>query len=876
MLTQQLRRKFIDYFKSQNHTHVTSSAVIPHDDPTLLFTNAGMNQFKEVFLGASVRDYTRAVTCQKCIRAGGKHNDLENVGHTARHLTLFEMLGNFSFGDYFKEEAIRFAWHVSTVVFGFDPDRIWPTIYQDDEEAFQLWTNYVPASRITRFGKKDNFWAMGDTGPCGPCSELFYDRGPAYGNATSPANDTEGTRFLEFWNLVFMQYNCQPDGTLVPLPKPCVDTGAGLERIIALKMDVDSLFETDTLRSIIAQIEELSKISYDTADSERKPAFRVIADHLRSLSFAIADGAQPSNVERGYVLRKILRRAVRYGRMLGFDKPFLAQILPRLVATMGSDYPELVSAEKRIAEILTLEEESFLRTLQRGGNMLQQVVNQAHLHGNIISGDDAFKLKDTYGLPLEEIALIAKDNGLTIDEVRFEELSQEARERSKRQHKNVQHTSQVCNYAELSENYPKTRFTGYDTLSSDARILALWQDDQPVDTLEEGSTGSVLLDSTPFYATMGGQIGDKGVLLGNNSSFSVEECTAPQKGFTIHTGTMTQGMLSVGDTITATVETERRQAIAAHHTATHLLHWALQQVLGEHVRQAGSVVDAERLRFDFSHHKALTPEEIVKLEDAVNAQIRANTPVKWYEISYEEAQQQRDIKQFFGDKYDSTVRVVDIDFSKELCGGTHATHTGSLGYFAIAKEGSIAAGVRRIEAFVGLPAEALRRADAILIDQVADTLKTKPSLLLERVQKLQEEHKALTQEIKKLRQQQLMQQIENLIPKADKIGNITFLTAELNCDGEELRSCAEELMQRLSSAVVVLNNNTEGRCQVIVRVSDDLTAHINAGALAKLIATYLGGSGGGKPSQAQAGGKDSSQMPQALAAVKSQLTAVPV
>lgn len=876
MLTQQQRRKFIDYFKSRGHAHVSSSAVVPHDDPTLLFTNAGMNQFKEVFLGGTIRDYTRAVTCQKCIRAGGKHNDLENVGHTARHLTFFEMLGNFSFGDYFKKEAIRFAWELSTEVFGFEASRIWPTVFRDDDEAFELWTSYVPAERITRLGEKDNFWAMGDTGPCGPCSELFYDRGTAYGAATSPADDTAGTRFLEFWNLVFMQYNCEVDGTMVPLPKPCVDTGAGLERIVALKLDVESLFDTDLLLSLISAVEEISGISYDNVGGDKKAAFRVIADHMRSLSFAIADGAQPSNVERGYVLRKILRRAVRYGRMLGFDEPFLAKLLPRLVGAMGGDYPELTTASDRIAEILTLEEEAFLRTLQRGGNMLQQVMLRAESHDRKISGDDAFKLKDTYGLPIEEIALMAKDSNLTVEMSRFEALEAEARERSRRQQKGVQQQAGGSLYAAFAESMPPVRFHGYTEMATHATVTGLLVGDTFVDTIKEGMEGIVILDRTPFYAEMGGQVGDTGVITGSEDSaagkslFTVAECFSPYKGVIAHGGKVITGSISVGDSVIASTDAERRRAIANNHTATHLLHWALQHVVGPHVRQAGSVVDAERLRFDFSHHKALTDEEIATIEELVNGKIRANVAVAWYELPYEEAQRHQEIKQFFGDKYGATVRVVDIEFSKELCGGTHAARTGDIGYFVIAKEGSIAAGVRRIEAVTGVAAESLRHCDSKLLTSLAMALKVNPQQLPERIEKLLEENKVLGSEIKKMRHEQLTVMARELATVAEIVGGVKFVAAELPLDGEGLRQCADALMSQLGTGVAVVGTREGGRCQVIARVSDDIAAggRLKASDLAKAVGVLIEGSGGGKVTAAQAGGKAVDKLPEALEAVR--------
>ncbi|MFA6916464.1 MAG: alanine--tRNA ligase [Parachlamydiales bacterium] len=869
MLTQSIRRQFIEYFKSKGHAHVISSSVVPHEDPTLLFSNAGMNQFKEVFLGMSVRDYKRATTCQKCIRAGGKHNDLDNVGHTSRHLTFFEMLGNFSFGDYFKKEAMAFAWEVATKVFGFDEDKIWPTVFREDDEAFELWKQYVPVERITRMDEKDNFWAMGDTGPCGPCSELYYDRGPAFGKGTSPADDPDGERYIEFWNLVFMQYNRQPDGKLVPLPNPSIDTGAGLERVVSLKMNVNSIFLTDIFQGIIQKIEEISGKKYVHEDEKTAPAFRVIADHLRSLSFAIADGAQPSNVERGYVLRKILRRAVRYGRQLGIDEPFLGRVLPRLIELMGEDYPELRKAEKRISDILTGEEEAFLRTLQRGGNMLNQVIQRAQEHNRLINGEDAFKLKDTYGLPIEEILLFAKDNNFTVELRRYEELENEARERSRSQHKTAKQSVEQSVFAEFAAKEKETEFLGYENSTATAVVKALIKEGAFVKRLEKGEEGMVILDKTPFYAEMGGQVGDSGMITTSSGRFEVKDAQAPSKGITGHIGIVQDGLLQLGDTVEVSLDTSRRQQIANNHTATHLLHWALHKVLGEHVKQAGSVVDEGHLRFDFNHHKALTADEIEAIENLVNDKIRQNNPVKWYEIPYDQAQHRQDIKQFFGDKYGTTVRVVDIDYSKELCGGTHTSFTGNIGLFIIPKESSIAAGVRRIEAITGAAAMEYLRSHGQQIEQLAALAKVKPLQLQDRLNKLLDENKALSQELKKLRQGSLSQKINEMLSEVSNVNNIPLIAAELAISADELRQCADETMARLGSGVLVLGNKENERCQLLIRVSDDLVGKgVNAQAIIKEIAPIVGGSGGGKPNNAQAGGKDPSKLGEAFAAAK--------
>lgn len=869
MITQDIRRKFLKYFKDNGHSIISSSPVIPHDDPTLLFNNAGMNQFKDVFLGKSFRDYKRAATSQKCIRAGGKHNDLENVGHTSRHLTFFEMIGNFSFGDYFKKDAIRYAWEVSTEVFGLDPDRIWPTVFREDDEAFELWKKYVPEHRITRFDEKDNFWAMGDTGPCGPCSELLYDRGNAYGSAAKPLEDTSGERFLEFWNLVFMQYN-RTSEKLDLLPKPSIDTGAGLERIISLKMEVNTVFETDVLRSLIKQVEKTSHVAYDPNDVKRSPAFRVIADHLRCLAFAIADGSQPSNVDRGYVLRKILRRSVRYGKILGFEEPFLAKILPDLIHTMGSDYPELMKSQHRIAEILTSEEEAFMRTLKRGGNILSQIMDHAKKHGSQINGEDAFKLKDTYGLPLDEILLLAKDSELTVDVSRYNELEEEAKKRSRNAQKATKQEASESIFEEYLKKYGPTTFVGYTEKEVEATVKALVVNGSMAQEMQQGQEGLVILDRSPFYAEMGGQIGDKGTLSTKSTQFQVDDCISPYKGVIAHQGTVLHGSLRVGDTIKATIDAYRRQKIACNHTATHLLHWALHEVLGEHTKQAGSVVEPNRLRFDFSHHKGLTKDELRRIEDLVNDKIRENYAVKWYEIPYEEAQKESNIKQFFGEKYGSKVRVIDIDFSKELCGGTHIALLGDIGLFKIAKEGSIAAGVRRIEAVTGKEAELLLREQEDQLEQIAASLKVQPSKLTERVEKLLEENRNLANELKTYRKKELSNQVDQLGKKIETIHAIPTLIAEVNVPFEDLRSFADELLSKLSSCLMVLAVRNTEKCQFLIKVSDDLVGKgINAQEIVKAISPIVEGSGGGKPNNAQVGGKAPQKIKEAFEAIRS-------
>ena len=871
MLSQQIRREFLQYYKSQGHTIVPSSPVVPQDDPTLLFANAGMNQFKDVFLGRSKRPYTRATTTQKCIRVGGKHNDLENVGHTSRHCTFFEMLGNFSFGDYFKKEAIAYAWDVATHVFAFDPDKIWVSVYKDDDEAFEYWEKHMSPKHIVRFGEKENFWAMGDTGPCGPCSELLYDRGEKYGNAPNPYEDVSGERFLEFWNLVFMQFIRDANGKMEKLPKQSIDTGSGLERVVALRMGVDNVFSTDILRSLIAQVEELSHIKYDEKNTQLAPAFHVIADHIRSLSFAIADGAQPSNTDRGYVLRKILRRAVRYGRMLDLHRPFLAEVFPRLITTMGEDFPELKESEKRIQEILTIEEEAFIRTLQRGGELLNSVISNSR-GSKKIAGDDAFKLKDTYGFPIEEIELIAKDENLSIDLPRFEILEEEAREKSRKSRKVKAQQYDQNFFSDFTRTHKPCIFEGYQQTTQAAILIGIVINDHFVDQIQEGEEGMLLLDRTPFYAEMGGQVGDTGQIEKSGNLFQVEDCVSPFPGVIAHLGRLTKGVLRKGDHIQATIDQIRRQEIQNNHTATHLLHFALQKVLGPHIKQAGSLVDEKRLRFDFSHHKAMSPEELQEVENLVNEKIRENRPVEIYEVSYEEAQKHPEIRQFFGEKYGNTVRVVDIDYSKELCGGTHTSRVGNIGFFKIAKECSIAAGIRRIEALTGKWADQMVLHEEKLIQQIAAQLKAPITNISEKLEQLLDENKALNLEIKNLRRFQLKDLSAKLLSQKEKIGSLQLIAAVVDVSADDLTLLAADLLQHLKSGVVALGATVGERCQLLVAVSDDLVKKQSAQMLVKEAASLIQGGGGGKPALAQAGGKNPSGLPQALAKIKQLLS----
>lgn len=865
--TQTVRRAFLRYFQKEGHVLVPSSAVVPHNDPTLLFTNAGMNQFKDLFLGKATREYKRAASSQKCVRVGGKHNDLENVGHTKRHLTFFEMLGNFSFGDYFKKEAIAFAWDVSTSVFGFDPNKIFPSVYEEDQEAFELWLKYVPAERISKMGKKDNYWEMGETGPCGPCSELYFDRGPSFGNYLKPEQNPDGERFLEFWNLVFMQFNRQIDGSLEKLPNPSIDTGAGLERVVLLQMGVDTLFETDLLRSIIAEVEQVSGIPYNMEHEHLGPAFRVVADHLRTLAFSIADGVQPSNVDRGYVLRKVLRRAVRYGKNLGFESPFLAKILPRLVGLMGDDFPELKSRQSVIADILTQEEESFFKTLQRGGSLIRDVMERSQKQA-IISGEDAFKLKDTYGFPIEEVLLLAKDAHFSVDIDKYNRLEQEAKERSRQKQKKSHQVAEQSLFKELTPS----QFVGYTEEMAQGVVTALVKDGALVKSLEEGEIGMVLLDKSPFYAEMGGQVGDTGELIGAQTLFSVEDCQAPYTGMIGHVGEVKKGPIQVGDKLTARVDFERRKKIQNNHTATHLLHWALGQVLGSSVKQAGSVVDADRLRFDFSHHKALTEEEIEQIERLVNGKIRENNPVKSYELSYDEASKQNEIKQFFGEKYGSKVRVIDIDYSKELCGGTHTFSVGTIGTFKIAKEGSVAAGVRRIEAVTGQEAIDLLLEPSKQLDEIADLLKSPKDKVGDRVKQILEEKRLLEQQLGYVQKQEVARLSKELLASKKEFGPVSLIAKCLTLPQEAMRELADQLAQKEPRLILLLLLEGATPAPMVVRVGDEAQAKgLKAGDLLKQISPLVEGTGGGKPSFAQGAAKAPGKFAQAVEALEALL-----
>ncbi len=870
MSSNELRKKFLAFFASKGHEIVPSSPVYPLDDPTLLFTNAGMNQFKDVFLGSSKRPYTRAVSAQKCIRAGGKHNDLENVGHTTRHLTFFEMLGNFSFGDYFKKEAIAFAWEVSLDLFKLDPTKIWASVFQEDEESYRLWQKFLPKERIVKMGEKDNFWSMGEVGPCGPCSELLFDRGASFGPASSPLHDPEGERFFEFWNLVFMQQEKKEDGSLVPLPNKSIDTGVGLERVVSLQMGLTSIFQTDILRELISSIERLSQQKYSLEDKKLSPAFHVIADHIRSLSFAIADGLIPSNTDRGYVLRKILRRAVRYGKQLGFTEPFLGKVSDTLVNIMGDDYPELSSSHAKIREVLHKEEEAFFRVLRRGGNLMADIIAAAKKK-KVIPGEAAFKLKDTYGFPIEEITLMAKDHQLTVDLKTYYRLEEEAKERSRDAKVEAhQHFSKNL-FTDFASQHSSCSFVGYEEEKSEATIIGIVKEDTFVDELSEKEEGVILLDQTPFYAEMGGQVGDSGTISHGDNSFHVETTRSPYEGVISHMGKQEKGSLRVGEKVSAQINHRKRSAIQRNHTATHLLHWALRKLFGSHIKQSGSFVGPERLRFDFAHHKPLSFHELRQLEDMINQVVWDCHPVQSYHLPYKDVMTREDIQQFFGDKYGEVVRVIDIDFSKELCGGTHVPNTGKIGLFRIVKESSIAAGVRRIEAVTASYAVEAIRKEEDLLSAVSAKLQTPTPKVMQKVDQLLSSLAEKDELIAKNEREKISALCDELLQTAQNGPDFRWICQEVSIDKSHLMDLANTLLSQMEPGLVILGSKNEQSCQIVVRLSSSLP--FDAKQLIQEIAPLIKGGGGGKKEMAQAGGKAPESLSSALKKLQSLLSA---
>ena len=853
-----VRRTFLEYFREQGHTIVPSSSLVPGNDPTLLFTNAGMVQFKDVFLGKETRDYVRATTSQRCVRAGGKHNDLENVGYTGRHHTFFEMLGNFSFGDYFKREAIGYAWEFVTRRLKLDPARLWVTVFRDDHEAAQIWTREigVDPERVTRMGEKSNFWAMGDTGPCGPCSEIFWDHGAEVAGGPPGSPDEEGDRFVEIWNLVFMQYDRAADGTLTPLPKPSVDTGAGLERVAAIMQGVQSNYEIDLFRDLISAAASVTgSVEVDS------PSLRVIADHIRACSFLIVDGVMPSNEGRGYVLRRIIRRAVRHGYKLGQSQPFFYQLVPALVVAMGEAFPELAREAAQVARILKLEEERFAETLCAG--MVQFDARMREAGGQIVPGALVFLLHDTYGFPPDLTADIARERGLQVDLDGYEREMEAQRDRARAASRFGVDQRGGAQVAGRSE------FRGYEELESQGRVLALLRDGESVETLAAGDHGEVVLDRTPFYAEAGGQIGDSGELLAKpDTRFTVED--THKRGAThAHRGQLKSGSLKLGDTLTGRVDAERREAIRLNHSATHLLHAALRSVLGTHVVQKGSLVAADRLRFDFSHFQPVTPTQLQQIESLVNAQIRANAEAATRLMDYEQAIEAGAMA-LFGEKYDKRVRVLSFgEFSTELCGGTHVGRAGDIGLFHIVSESGIAAGVRRIEALTGQAAlDYVRRIDGLLGD-VAHLVHGSRAEAADKVREALERIRALEKENRTLKDKLALSSGRDLADAAVDVDGVKVLATRVDgADAGALRAALDQLKSRLGSAIIVLGSvESDSKVLLVAGVTPDQTARVRAGELIGAVAAQVGGKGGGRPDFAQAGGSKPQTLDQALASV---------
>jgi alanyl-tRNA synthetase len=866
--TQELRQAFIRYFEQHGHQAVPSSALIPQADPTLLFTNAGMNQFKRVFLGEETRAYKRAVTVQKCLRAGGKHNDLENVGYTRRHHTFFEMLGNFSFGDYFKEDAIQFGWEFLTKTVGLSKDRIWVTIFHDDDEADQLWKKVgVPASRIVRCDEKDNFWQMGDTGPCGPCSELHFDQGPAVPGDDWP--NGAGDRIIEIWNLVFMQFNRDAGGKLSPLPKPSIDTGMGLERLAAVAQGVYSNYDSDVFTPLLSAVAIRAGVRYGEKDQIDR-SMRVVADHLRAITFLMADGVLPSNEGRGYVLRRILRRAARHGRLLGIVEPFLYELTSAVVNQMAGAYSELRDAAATIAEATRGEEERFIATLDQGLPILNEMINKAKNTSITpgagaleLKGADVFMLYDTYGFPMDLIGEACREQGMTLDEAGFNQAIEEQRNRARKTGGFEQETARPA-VAELAGRVGTTKFIGYDRLESDSLVQAILKGDRLVKEAAEGDEVEIVLDVTPFYAEGGGQVGDRGVLMGQDGQVEIKETTRPVPTLILHKGTVTKGRIREGEQLRMTVNATTRLDAQRNHTATHLLHAALRDLLGPHVKQYGSLVGPNRLRFDFAHFRPLSSRDADEIETVVNNEVRKNERVATEVMSIQDAVAKGALA-FFGDKYGEQVRVVTVEsFSKELCGGTHCQHTGEIGLFRIVSETGVAAGVRRIEAQTGSGAFALMKKLEADIRELSDLLKVGQSELVSKTRKVMEQLKDKERALEGL---QLKMAAGSMVPsKAKTIAGVQVHVQRTDgLDVNGMRALADQLRDKLKSGVVALGAATDdGKVSLLVVVTKDLIGKLNAGVLIKEMAAEVGGTGGGRPEMAQAGGKDPAKLDIAL------------
>lgn len=853
MTSSEVREAFLAFFEKQGHQRVDSSSLVPVNDPTLLFTNAGMVQFKECFLGIEKRSYSKAVTSQRCVRAGGKHNDLENVGYTARHHTFFEMLGNFSFGDYFKQDAIRFAWDFLTKELNLSKDKLWVTVHKDDQESEDIWFNEIgiDQSRFSRLGDKDNFWAMGDTGPCGPCSEVFYDHGENIAGGPPGSPDEDGDRYIEIWNLVFMQFNRSKNGEMAPLPKPSVDTGMGLERVAAIMQKVHNNYDIDLFTNLIGFIAKELEVKDHSNQS-----LRVIADHIRSTSFLIMDGVLPSNEGRGYVLRRIIRRAIRHGNSLGANDTFFYKLVEGLVNEMGQAYPELKAKQALIEDALLKEEQQFARTLEQGMKILEQDI--AHLHGNVINGATVFKLYDTYGFPADLTADIAREKGLTIDQAGFEECMEKQRERARAANQFG------ADYNDGIEVDGQTEFLGYEHSQSQAKVVNILVDGGQVDAVTVGAEAAIILDKTPFYAESGGQVGDKGILVGEGFEFEVKDTIKVQDAF-LHKGIVVQGTIQKAEQLEAKINQEERDETALNHSATHLMHAALRDILGEHVQQKGSLVDSQRLRFDFSHPVAVTEEELTKIEKLVNQQIRNNHLVDTQVASLEDAKA-LGAMMLFGEKYGEKVRVLKMsNFSVELCGGTHVTRTGDIGAFKIISEQGIASGIRRIEAITGESAVEYSQKQGWLINQLASSLKTNRLSLSEKVEQLILKSKDQDREIGKLKNKISSSQGAELLEQQIKVGEVSLLAIKIEgVDAKELRTLSDQLKSKIGSGIIALAAETDGKIALITAVTKDLTPRYHAGNLMKELATKLDGRGGGRPDMAQGGGSNFAELNAAL------------
>ncbi|WP_342612333.1 alanine--tRNA ligase [Burkholderia ambifaria] len=867
MKAAEIREKFLKFFESKGHTIVRSSSLVPGNDPTLMFTNSGMVQFKDVFLGTDPRPYSRATTAQRSVRAGGKHNDLENVGYTARHHTFFEMLGNFSFGDYFKHDAIRFAWELLTTVYQLPKEKLWVTVYQEDDEAYDIWAKEVgvPAERIIRIGDNkgaryasDNFWTMGDTGPCGPCTEIFYDHGPDVWGGPPGSPEEDGDRYIEIWNLVFMQFNRDAQGNMTRLPKQSVDTGMGLERLAAVLQHVHSNYEIDLFQNLIKAAARVTEISDLTNNS-----LKVIADHIRACSFLIVDGVIPGNEGRGYVLRRIVRRAIRHGYKLGRKGSFFHKLVADLVAEMGAAYPELKEAEQRVTDVLRQEEERFFETIEHGMSILEAALADVDAKGGkVLDGELAFKLHDTYGFPLDLTADVCRERGMTVDEPAFDDAMARQREQARAAGKFK--ATQGLEYSGA-----KTTFHGYEEIAfDDAKVVALYVDGSAVNEVKAGQDAVVVLDHTPFYAESGGQVGDQGVLANAATRFAVADTLKVQADVVGHHGTLEQGTLKIGDVLRAEIDAHRRARTQRNHSATHLMHKALREVLGAHVQQKGSLVDAEKTRFDFAHNAPMTDDEIRRVEQIVNNEILANAPGIVRVMPYDEAVKGGAMA-LFGEKYGDEVRVLDLGFSRELCGGTHVHRTGDIGFFKIVVEGGVAAGIRRVEAITGDNAVRYVQELDARVNEAAAALKAQPSELTQRIAQVQDQVKSLEKELGALKSKLASSQGDELAQQATEVGGVYVLAATLDgADAKTLRETVDKLKDKLKSAAIVLAAVEGGKVSLIAGVTPDASKKVKAGELVNFVAQQVGGKGGGRPDMAQAGGTEPANLPGALAGVK--------